>query len=51
MERLVLEGERTGVVGAVTKLDKYYQFALDGSGEERLSALLAKWGPEPEGAS
>jgi hypothetical protein len=45
MERLILEGERTGVVSSVTKLDKYYQFALEGTGEQRLSALLAKWGP------
>ncbi len=44
IERLILEGERMGVVAAVTKLDKYYQFALEGTGEERLKALLAKWG-------
>lgn len=43
MERLILEGERTGVVARVTKLDRYYQFALEGTGDERLDQLLDTW--------
>ena len=46
LERLIIEGDRTGLVSRVTKLDKYYQFALEGSGEDRLGALLSRWKAE-----
>jgi hypothetical protein len=42
LERLVLGAERNGIIGQVTKLDNYYQFALEGSGDERLERLLKK---------
>lgn len=43
LERLILQAERSGEIARVTQLDNYYQFALQGTGEERLEALLGKW--------
>ena len=43
LERLILQAERTGEIARVTQLDNYYQFVLQGTGEERLERLLSKW--------
>jgi len=43
LERMVLEGSRSGMVARVTRLDAYYQFVLEGTGEARLDRLLANW--------
>jgi len=43
IERIILEGERVGIIASITKLDRYYQFALEGTGEERLNMFLHKW--------
>ena len=43
LERLILQAERSGEIARVTQLDNYYQFVLQGTGEERLERLLGKW--------
>jgi len=43
VERLVKEAERSGEVARVTKLDNYYQFALEGTGAERLTGCSQNW--------
>ncbi|HTS16656.1 MAG TPA: hypothetical protein VMP11_03705 [Verrucomicrobiae bacterium] len=43
LEKLIVQAERTGEIGRVTHLDNYYQFVLQGTGEERLERLLRKW--------
>jgi hypothetical protein len=43
LERLINQAEPNGVVARVTKLDTYYQFALDGTGEERMSRVIDSW--------
>ncbi|MDD2709252.1 MAG: hypothetical protein PHV34_14795 [Verrucomicrobiae bacterium] len=43
LERIILQGDRFGKIANVTQLDTYYQFTLQGSGEERLQRLLARW--------
>jgi hypothetical protein len=43
LERLILQAERSGEIARVTQLDSYYQFVLQGTGEERLERLLGKW--------
>ncbi len=50
LERLILQAERSGEIARVTQLDNYYQFVLQGTGEERLELLLSKWsnGGEPK---
>ncbi|MBI4023515.1 MAG: hypothetical protein HY360_00945 [Verrucomicrobia bacterium] len=42
LERLILQAERSGEITRVTQLDNYYQFTLQGTGEERLERLLGK---------
>ena len=37
------EGKVNLALARVTQLDNYYQFALQGTGEERLEGLLRKW--------
>ncbi len=43
LERLILMADRNGEIARVTQLDNYYQFVLQGTGEERLEQLLSKW--------
>ena len=38
-----LQAEHSGGIAQVTQLDNYYQFILQGTGEERLERLLDKW--------
>jgi hypothetical protein len=43
LERLINQSGPAGVTSRVTKLDSYYQFALDGTGDERLATRFESW--------
>jgi len=43
LERMINQGEQNSVAARVTKLDNYYQFALEGTGEERLKRMIESW--------
>jgi len=43
LERLILQADKSGEIIRVTQLDNYYQFTLQGTGQERLEELINRW--------
>jgi len=50
IEELLAEGQRAGHVSRISRLDQYHQFALAGSGKERMRRLVPNLPSPPEQA-